>query len=83
MKDPKKMEKFILTYEDLNDPTPGQIDEVLKRLDSFRTEEVVPGTIRVTGARGAVEQATNDMQKWNLSTEKSLSDTPPHKSQIR
>lgn len=77
-------EIFVLTFEDIDDPSQEQTAEVMDQLSSFDTREVIPGTIQIVGQPQDVEKAASDLKtkKWNLSRERSLSSNPPHKSRI-
>lgn len=77
-------ESFVLVYDASEDPTGEETAEALNRLKSFKTEEVVPGIIRVVGPRVDIERIAGGLKSksWNLSEEKLLSSEPPNKSQI-
>lgn len=74
---------FVLVYSDVRDPSRAETAEVLDHLKPLPAEELLPGTIRVVGSRKEVEECMVDFTQWRLSTEKTLSLNPPHKSVLR
>lgn len=74
---------YVLVYSDTRDPSRAETDQVLDQLRPLPAEEVLPGTIRVTGSRREVEKCIIDLGQWHLSTEKMFELNPPHKSQLR
>lgn len=79
----KDQESFVLVYADDRDPSREETAQALALLQPFSVEEVVPGTIRVTGDRDRVVRSVHDLDRWQLSSEKRLNLNPPYKSQLR
>ncbi|MDT1062014.1 hypothetical protein RM190_09115 [Paracoccus sp. CPCC 101403] len=74
---------FVLVYSEAGDPTREETAEVLDHLKSVKAQEVIPGTIKVTGRQSEVEKCLDGLNQWELSSEKILAFDPPHKSQLR
>lgn len=79
----KHPESFVLVYEDDGDPTPEETSATLEFLKPFEAEEVVPGTIRVTGEPTSIAAKAGDLEHWQLSKEKQFELNPPHKSKYK
>ena len=75
----KQGKSFILTYDDIKDPTSDEMTEVVNMLRRFEAHEVLPGTLRLTGVPAAVFDAVRPLDKWHLSTEQVIRLRPPHK----
>ena len=76
----KSNECFVLVYSDDRDPSREETAEVLDQLSPLPAEEVIPGTIRVTGPRREVERCTGALAHWKLSREKVFRLNPPWKA---
>ncbi len=76
----KRNECFVLVYADDRDPSREETAEVLDQLSPLPAEEVIPGTIRVTGPRREVERCTGALAHWKLSREKVFRLNPPWKA---
>ena len=76
----KRNECFVLVYADDRDPSREETAEVLDQLSPLPAEEVIPGTIRVTGPRREVERCTGALAHWKLSRVKVFRLNPPWKA---
>lgn len=75
----KKKECFVLVFADDGDPSREETAQALDHLRPFAAEVIVPGTIRVEGARRDVEKSIHALEQWHLSSEKWLTTNPPIK----
>lgn len=73
-------ESFVLVYAEDRDPSREETARVLAQLRPLCAEEVLPGTIRITGRRHEVERCAGSLVQWRLSTEKLFRLDPPCKS---
>ncbi|WP_199259945.1 hypothetical protein [Paracoccus binzhouensis] len=76
----KQDESFVLVYSDDRDPSREETAEALDQLKPLTAEEVIPGTIRVTGPRREVEKCMGALDHWRLSREKIFRLDPPCKA---
>lgn len=79
----KSPESHVLVFADDRDPSQEETARVLKQLQPLPAEEVLPGTIRVTGSRRDIERCVTALHHWTLGTEKLFRLNPPHKSLLR
>ncbi|TWI37139.1 hypothetical protein [Paracoccus sulfuroxidans] len=79
----KRNENFVLVYSDDRDPSREETAEALDQLKPLPAEEVIPGTIRVTGKRSDVEKCMSHLHQWRMSTEKLFKLNSPYKPQLR
>lgn len=72
-------ESFVLVFSDDRDPSREETARALDQLKTLSAEEIIPGTIRVTGSRHEVEKCAGALLLWRLSTEKLFKLDPPWK----
>lgn len=76
-------DSFVLTYESLDDPSSDEVATVLRKLEPLPARTVVPGTIKVSGSKRAVERVVKTLDHWRLSSEQRLRSVPPTKSFLK
>jgi hypothetical protein len=68
---------YVLNYNGVMDPDASEVQRVMAQFKALKCEEVLPGTIRVTGNRQEIESIAKALEDWLLSEEGRLTANPP------
>lgn len=71
------MSRFLITFDDDEDPLPEIVTLIQRRLEPSPVEAVTPGVLAVETDEQTVRTAVEDLPEWSVSPEGDLSDDPP------
>lgn len=76
-------DKFVLVYQGVDDPDARKVAAVRKILAPANVEEVLPGTLRITGDKAKLEASAKTLKSWSLAPEGVFTDTRPAQGRFR
>lgn len=71
------MSRFLITFDDFEDPRPEAIKLIKRRLKPLSVETVTPGVLAVESDESTVRSAIKGLPEWRVAREGLLGDTPP------
>jgi hypothetical protein len=81
-------ERFLLTFDHIDDPTPDAVRTLLDRLrvgvpGHKVVDKSLPGAVVVEGPEARVLKALSDLPDWSVSREGRLSSKPPAHHRVK
>ncbi|OGN51824.1 hypothetical protein [Brevundimonas diminuta] len=77
------MSRFLITFDEPDDPLPEIVELIQHRLEPSPVEEVTPGVLAVESDEQTVRAAVEDLPDWKVAREGALKDMPPARGWLR